>query len=136
MAAILKYLLYSMELSDLREHVGEPRMHFSLQTKITLQSIIVAIVIALAIGGVSFNEFKTDSDARIKSEANSQANAISTYINSWSADRVGTMQTVKQKLEALLTAPPNAYAKEILTILPQAQPSLSFGMTFLGLENR
>ncbi|MCW8356087.1 methyl-accepting chemotaxis protein [Marinomonas pontica] len=110
-------------------------MHFSLQTKITLQSIIVAIVIALAIGGVSFYEFKTDSDARIKSEANSQANAISTYINSWSADRVGTMQAVKQKIEALLTAQPNANEKEILTILQQAQTSLSFGMTFLGLEN-
>ncbi|RBP85513.1 methyl-accepting chemotaxis protein [Marinomonas rhizomae] len=110
-------------------------MHLSLQTKITLQSIIVAIIIAIGVGGVSFYAFKTDSDARIKSEASSQANAISTYIHSWSNDRTGTMQAVKQKIENSLQENPEINEKDILNILQQAQTSLQFGMTFLGLEN-
>lgn len=110
-------------------------MHLSLQTKITLQSIIVAIIIALGVGGVSFYAFKSDSDARIKSEASSQANAISTYINSWSDDRISTMQAVKQKIEASLQENPDVNEKDILNILQQAQTSLQFGLTFLGLEN-
>lgn len=110
-------------------------MHLSLQTKITLQSIIVAIIIAIGVGGVSFYAFKTDSDARIKSEASSQANTISTYIHSWSNDRTGTMQAVKQKIENSLQENPEINEKDILNILQQAQTSLQFGMTFLGLEN-
>lgn len=110
-------------------------MHLSLQTKITLQSIIVAIIIALGVGGVSFYAFKSDSDARIKSEASSQANAISTYINRWSDDRISTMQAVKQKIEASLQENPDVNEKDILNILQQAQTSLQFGLTFLGLEN-
>ena len=110
-------------------------MHFSLQTKITLQSIIVAIIIAIGVGGVSFYAFKTDSDARIKSEARSQASAISTYISSWSDDRISTMHAVRDKIEASLKANPEASEKDILNILQQAQASLQFGMTFLGLEN-
>ncbi|WP_100635239.1 methyl-accepting chemotaxis protein [Marinomonas sp. ef1] len=110
-------------------------MLFSLQTKITLQSIIVAIIIAIGVGGVSLYALKSDSDARIKSEAGSQANAISTYINSWSGDRIGTMQAIKQKIETSLQESPNLNEKDIQNILQQAQASLGFGMTFLGLEN-
>ena len=110
-------------------------MHFSLQTKITLQSIIVAIIVAISVGSVSFYAFKTDSDARIQSEARSQAAAISTYINSWSTDRISTMQAVKQKIEASLQETPDVNEKDILNILQQAQTGLNFGMTFLGLEN-
>ncbi|QRV24723.1 methyl-accepting chemotaxis protein [Marinomonas foliarum] len=110
-------------------------MYLSLQTKITLQSIIVAVIIAIGVGGVSFYAFKTDSDARIKSEASSQANAISTYINSWSDDRSSTMQAIKQKIEASLQDNPDLNEKDILNILQQAQASLGFGMTFLGMEN-
>ncbi len=110
-------------------------MHLSLQAKITFQSIIVAIIVALGVGGVSFYAFKSDSDTRIKSEASSQANAISTYINSWSDDRIGTMQAVKQKIEASLRENPEVNEKDILNILQQAQTSLQFGLTFLGLEN-
>ena len=110
-------------------------MLFSLQTKITLQSIIVAIIVAIGVGGVSLYALKSDSDARIKSEAGSQANAISTYINSWSGDRIGTMQAIKQKIETSLQESPNLNEKDIQNILQQAQASLGFGMTFLGLEN-
>ena len=110
-------------------------MNLSLQTKITFQSIIVAIIVAVAVGGVSFYAFKSDNTTRIQSEATSQANAISTYINSWSDDRVSTMQAVKQKLEVSLQANPNVNEQEVLNILQQAQSSLNFGMTFLGLEN-
>ena len=110
-------------------------MHLSLQTKITVQSIIVAIIVAFGVGGVSFYAFKTDSDTRIESEASSQANAISTYINSWSNDRIGTMQAVKQKIEASLQENPEISEKDILNILQQAQTSLQFSLTFLGLEN-
>ena len=110
-------------------------MHFSLQTKITLQSIIVAIIVAISVGSVSFYAFKTDSDTRIQSEARSQAAAISTYINSWSTDRISTMQAVKQKIEASLQENPDVNEKAILNILQQAQAGLNFGMTFLGLEN-
>ncbi|PJE53632.1 methyl-accepting chemotaxis protein [Marinomonas sp. BSi20584] len=110
-------------------------MLFSLQTKITLQSIIVAIIVAIGVGGVSLYALKSDSDARIKSEAGSQANAISTYINSWFGDRIGTMQAIKQKIETSLQESPNLNEKDIQNILQQAQASLGFGMTFLGLEN-
>lgn len=110
-------------------------MHFSLQTKITLQSILIAIVVAISVGGVSFYAFKTENTTRIQSEASSQASAISTYINSWSDARVSTMQAVKQKIEASLQETPTLNEKEILNILQQAQTSLGFGMTFLGLEN-
>lgn len=110
-------------------------MLFSLQTKITLQSIIVAIIVAIGVGVVSLYALKSDSDARIKSEAGSQANAISTYINSWSGDRIGTMQAIKQKIETSLQESPNLNEKDIQNILQQAQASLGFGMTFLGLEN-
>ncbi|MBU2318109.1 MAG: methyl-accepting chemotaxis protein [Gammaproteobacteria bacterium] len=110
-------------------------MLFSLQTKITLQSIIVAIIVAIGVGGVSLYALKSDSDARIKSEAGSQENAISTYINSWSGDRIGTMQAIKQKIETSLQESPNLNEKDIQNILQQAQASLGFGMTFLGLEN-
>jgi methyl-accepting chemotaxis protein len=110
-------------------------MHFSLQTKIIFQSIIVAIIVAIGVGSVSFYAFKTDTDTRIESEASSQANAISTYINSWSSDRISTMQAVKQKIERSLQENPEVNEKDILNILQQAQTSLQFGLTFLGLEN-
>ncbi|NLQ16852.1 methyl-accepting chemotaxis protein [Marinomonas sp. M1K-6] len=110
-------------------------MRLSLQTKITLQSILVAIVIAVGIGGVSFYNFMTASDTRIQSEVSSQADTISTYINSWSNDRIGTMQSVKNKIQASLQQNPDVSEKDILNILQQAQSSLNFGMTFLGLEN-
>ncbi|QUX94953.1 methyl-accepting chemotaxis protein [Marinomonas sp. CT5] len=110
-------------------------MHLSLQTKITLQSIIVAIIIATGVGGVSFYAFQSDSNTRIQSQASSQANAISTYIHSWSDDRMSAMLATKQKLESSLQATPDLNEKEVLNILQQAQSSLNFGMTFLGLEN-
>ncbi|MBJ7539161.1 methyl-accepting chemotaxis protein [Marinomonas transparens] len=110
-------------------------MHLSLQSKIMLQAIIVAIIIAIGVGGVSFYDFTNSSNTRIKSEASSQADAISTYINSWSDDRSTTMTTVREKLEASLQAAPNVNEQDVLNILQQAQGSLSFGMTFLGLEN-
>ncbi len=110
-------------------------MHLSLQSKIMLQAIIVAVIIAIGVGGVSFYDFTTSSDAGIKSEATSQADSISTYINAWSDDRSNTMKAVKQKIERALVADPQANEQQILDILQQAQSSLSFGMTFLGLEN-
>ncbi|AEF55499.1 methyl-accepting chemotaxis sensory transducer with Cache sensor [Marinomonas posidonica IVIA-Po-181] len=110
-------------------------MHLSLQSKIMLQAIFVAIIIAIGVGGVSFYDFITSSEAGIKSEAKSQAESISTYINAWSDDRSNTMKAVKQKIEHALTTNPQADEQQILDILQQAQTSLSFGMTFLGLEN-
>jgi len=110
-------------------------MHLSLQSKIMLQAILVAVIIAIGVGGVSFYDFTTSSEARIKSEASSQAESISTYINAWSDDRSNTMKAVKQKIERALTANPQTNEQQILDILQQAQSSLSFGMTFLGLEN-
>ncbi|WP_231908830.1 methyl-accepting chemotaxis protein [Marinomonas sp. TW1] len=110
-------------------------MHLSLQSKIMLQAILVAVIIAIGVGGVSFYDFTTSSEAKIKSEASSQAESISTYINAWSDDRSNTMKAVKQKIERALTANPQVNEQQILDILQQAQTSLSFGMTFLGLEN-
>lgn len=110
-------------------------MHLSLQSKIMLQAILVAVIIAIGVGGVSFYDFTTSSEAKIKSEASSQAESISTYINAWSDDRSNTMKAVKQKIERALTANPQVNEQQILDILQQAQTSLTFGMTFLGLEN-
>ena len=45
------------------------------------------------------------------------------------------MQAIKQKIETSLQESPNLNEKDIQNILQQAQASLGFGMTFLGLEN-
>ncbi|BFM51174.1 methyl-accepting chemotaxis protein [Marinomonas sp. THO17] len=110
-------------------------MHLSLQTKIMLQAIIVAIIVAIGVGGVSFYDFTSSNKSRVESETSAQADTISTYINTWSEDRANTMLAIKQKIEAALSANPEVNEQQILDILQQAQTSLSFGMTFLGLEN-
>lgn len=110
-------------------------MNFSLQTKIALQSIVVAIVITLGVGTLSYHEFQSASEAKVRAESASQADAISTYINSWSEDRSNALKAMRDKVEALLKANPKADNQAILDILQQAQTGLSFGMTFLGLED-
>ena len=110
-------------------------MNLSLQAKITLQSIIVAIIITLGVGCLSYYEFKSSSSARVEAEAASQADAISTYINSWSEDRSNALVAMRDKVETQLQANPDLSEQAILDILQQAQTGLQFGMTFLGLEN-
>ncbi|MGB3386263.1 MAG: methyl-accepting chemotaxis protein [Marinomonas sp.] len=110
-------------------------MSLSLQAKITLQSIIVAIIITLSVGFLSYYEFESSSSSRVEAEATSQADAISTYINSWSEDRRNALVAMRNKVEAQLQANPNLSEQAVLDILQQAQTSLQFGMTFLGLEN-
>ena len=110
-------------------------MKLSLQAKITMQSISVAVVITLSIGLLSFYEFQASTQNRVHKEAEMQADAISTYISSWENDRTNALKAMRNKVEAHLTAHPEADNKAILDILQQAQISLDFGMTFLGLEN-
>jgi len=112
-------------------------MKLSLQTKVALQSIIVAIVVTLGVGILSYYEFQSASQNKVRKEAALQADAISTYIDSWSTDRANALKAMRNKVEALLKAHPQAKNdnKAILDILQQAQTSLNFGMTFLGLED-
>lgn len=109
-------------------------MNLSLQTKITLQSIIAALIVALTLGWLAFSKFNEASQASIQSESASQAKAINVYLSNWYDDREQTMYTVRQHLESVLNNTGEDEAS-ILAILQQAQSSLGFGMTFLGLEN-
>ncbi|MCO4786232.1 MAG: methyl-accepting chemotaxis protein, partial [Marinomonas atlantica] len=105
----------------------------SLQTKITLQSILAVMIVTVAVAWLAFSKFDSANQNSIQSESASQASAINIYLTNWYNDRESTMQTIKMHLEASLTQ--SESEAEILPILQQAQSSLGFGMTFLGLEN-
>ena len=109
-------------------------MQLSLQTKITLQSILATLIVAITLGWLAFTKFNESNHNSINSESQSQASAISIYLANWYEDREATMQTVRLHLEATLSETGENEAA-ILAILQQAQSSLHFGMTFLGLEN-
>ena len=109
-------------------------MQLSLQTKITLQSILATLIVAIALGWLAFTKFNESNHNSINSESESQASAISIYLANWYSDREATMQTVRTHLETVLSEQGEDEA-DILSILQQAQSSLGFGMTFLGLEN-
>ncbi|MBM6549531.1 methyl-accepting chemotaxis protein [Marinomonas ostreistagni] len=109
-------------------------MQLSLQTKITLQSIIATLIVAVTIGWLAFAKFNESNHNSINSESASQASAVSIYLSNWYSDREATMKTVRRHLETVLTEEGENEA-DILAVLQQAQASLGFGMTFLGLEN-
>ncbi|RDL45033.1 methyl-accepting chemotaxis protein [Marinomonas piezotolerans] len=109
-------------------------MKLSLQTKIMLQGLIATLVVALSIGWLAFMKFNETTQVSIKSEASSQASAISVYLSNWYEDRGQTIATVRSRLEKVLQQNGENEA-DILEVLQQAQSSLNFGMTFLGLEN-
>ena len=110
-------------------------MKLSLQAKIAMHSLTVAIVITLSVGLLSFYEFQTSTQSKVHKEAEMQADAISTYIESWANDRSNALKAMRQKVEAHLATAPEPDNSAILEILQQAQISLDFGMTFLGLED-
>ncbi|SBS26941.1 Methyl-accepting chemotaxis protein PctC [Marinomonas aquimarina] len=109
-------------------------MNFSLQSKITLQSILTTLIVTIAVAWLAFSKFNSATQTSIQSESASQAAAINVYLSNWYNDREQTMSTVRRHLEASLTQNTENEA-QILAILQQAQASLGFGMTFLGLEN-
>lgn len=109
-------------------------MRLSLQSKITLQSILAILIVSISVGWLAYNKFSSANQASILSESESQASAINVYLTNWYSDRESTMATVKKHLEKSLANQEENEA-EILSILQQAQSSLGFGMTFLGLEN-
>ncbi|WP_417506116.1 methyl-accepting chemotaxis protein [Marinomonas gallaica] len=108
-------------------------MNLSLQTKITLQSILATMIVTIAVAWLAFSKFDTANQNSIQSESASQASAINIYLTNWYNDRESTMQAIKQHLQTKLSQGENE--TDILPILQQAQSSLGFGMTFLGLEN-
>ena len=108
-------------------------MNLSLQTKITLQSILATLIITIAVAWLAFSKFDTANQNSIQSESASQASAINVYLTNWYNDRENTMRTIKQHLQTKLSQ--GESETDILPILQQAQSSLGFGMTFLGLEN-
>ena len=54
-------------------------MQLSLQTKITLQSILATLIVAIALGWLAFTKFNDSNHESINSESQSQASAISIY---------------------------------------------------------
>jgi methyl-accepting chemotaxis protein len=109
-------------------------MRLSLQSKITLQSILAILIVSISVGWLAYNKFSSANQTSMLSESESQASAINVYLTNWYSDRESTMATVKKHLEkSLVNQEENE--DEILSILQQAQSSLGFGMTFLGLEN-
>ena len=109
-------------------------MKLSLQTKIVMKAMAATLIVALSIGLIAYFKFSESTQANVRSEASSQASAINVYLTNWYEDRGQTMSTVRQHLERVLEQDGEDEA-EILSVLQQAQSSLGFGMTFLGLEN-
>ncbi|CUB02610.1 methyl-accepting chemotaxis protein [Marinomonas fungiae] len=109
-------------------------MSLSLQSKITLQSILATLIVSIAVAWLAASKFNTTSQNSIQSESTSQAEAINIYLSNWYSDRERTMSTVRKHLESVLKQN-SENEDQILSILQQAQASLGFGMTFLGLEN-
>ena len=110
-------------------------MKLSLQAKITIQSVAVAVVITLSIGLLSFYTFQTSTQDKVYKEAAMQADATSTYISSWAKDRSNALTAMRQKLESHLSKQSKLNNDIVLDILQQGQISLGFGMTFFGLED-
>lgn len=110
-------------------------MKLSLQAKITIQSVAVAVVITLSIGLLSFYTFQTSTQDKVYKEAAMQADATSTYISSWAKDRSNALIAMRQKLESHLSKQSKLNNDIVLDILQQGQISLGFGMTFFGLED-
>ena len=109
-------------------------MKLSLQSKITLQSIFAILIVSISVGWLAYSKFYSANQESIRSESASQASAINVYLTNWYSDRESTMASVKHHLEKSLSTQ-NENETEILSVLQQAQSSLGFGMTFLGLEN-
>lgn len=111
-------------------------MKLSLQMKLIAATLLVTIIVAVVLSGLSFTQLKTNSEKSLSAELAAQTVAFTTYLSNWTEDRRSTLKAMKIALEAHLKATdgkPNP--DRVREILSQGRDSVGFSMAFFGMED-
>lgn len=110
-------------------------MKLSLQAKLIAATLFVTIVVSVIIATLAFNQLKTLNEHNIESKATAQSVAFTAYLSNWALDRRSTMSAMRIALETHMEQSGALDHQEALKVINLGKTSMSFGMTFVGLED-